>query len=305
MAERAKPVALAALTGILLVATFPAPNLTYLAPLALAPLLLALSFEPSPGWRFLLGCVSGWIFWGGVCYWIYWVLNVHGHIPAPGAAALFTGFFLVKGLHLGAFAWLAGRGLDHPWAIPAVAAAWVAIEGTHPYAGFTWLMLGNAAAGMAVLARLAPWTGVAGISFVLAMMNVAVALAVAGRPRKHLAWLLAVPLLYFLPKLPDAAATTHSARLVQPDILEEEIYAGSWDQDRARKVLDQLSALSSAKSPAERPGLIIWPENPAPLYFYNDPLFRSYTQEIAQKQNAYLLFGTVAFRDREARQPLN
>ena len=62
------------------------------------------------------------------------------------------------------------------WALPAVAALWVAIEGTHQYLGFTWLQLGNAAVSMEVVARLAPFAGVYGPSFVLAAINVSVAL---------------------------------------------------------------------------------------------------------------------------------
>jgi apolipoprotein N-acyltransferase len=163
-------------------------------------------------------------------------------------------------------------------------------------------MLGNAAADMAVVARLAPITGVAGMSFVLAMMNVAVAFALLRRPKKHLAWLLAVPLLYGLPRLPAARAGSQLAHLVQPNISEIEVYSNPWTEERAQKLLDQFAALSSAGS--RRPDLIIWPENPAPLYFYNDALFRSYVEAIAQKYKTYLLISTVAFRA-PARQPLN
>ncbi|MBI3693879.1 MAG: apolipoprotein N-acyltransferase [Acidobacteria bacterium] len=295
------PVALSAVTGLLLISLFPSISLTYLAPVALAPLLVAIGREPRPGRRFLYGWIAGCVFWCGACYWIYYVLHIHGHVPAPGAAALFLGFFLVKGLHLGVFAWLAGPLLGRAWAIPAVAAAWTAVEGTHPYAGFTWLMLGNAATSMSALARLAPFTGVAGVSFALAMLNTAVALALLGRPRKHLAWVLAAPLLYLLPPLPAPASGRHAVRLVQPNIVEEEIYGSAWTPQRAREILGQFSALSLAGGSG--PDLIVWPENPAPLYFYNDPLFRSYTEDIARREDAYLLFGTVAFRGEH--EPLN
>lgn len=306
MAARCKPVGLAAATGVLLVLLFPNAGLSYLAPIALVPLLLALAWESAWRRRFLLGWLSGAIFWGGACYWIYYVMHVHGHVPAVGAAALLAGFMVVKGLHLGVFGVIAGPQLRRAWAIPAVAAAWVAIEGTHQYAGFTWLMLGNAATNMAVVARLAPVTGVAGMSFVLAMMNVAVLLAIQRRPRTHLTWLCVLPLLYFLPPLPASPPGRSVARLVQPNISEESIISEPWTAERAGRLLRKMAALSSSRSPAApSPDLIIWPENPAPFYFYNDPQFRSWVETIARAQHADLLFGTVAFRSSDLREPLN
>lgn len=306
MLESLKPFLLAASSGLLLVLCFPGFHIPLLAPVALVPLLVAVAAEPRPRRRFLLGWIAGGIFWGGACYWIYYVMHVHGHVPAAGAAALLIGFFVVKGLHLGAFAWLARRPLGSLWAIPAVAALWVAIEGTHQYAGFTWLMLGNAATSMSVMARLAPWTGVAGMSFVLAGMNVAVALALLRRPRTQLAWALAIPLLYLVPSLPRPTFGAHVARLVQPNVSEEEIFASGWNERRAEGILRQFAGLSSAASPEwQRPDLIVWPENPAPFYFYNDPVYREFVEMIARREKTYLLSGTVAFRDPSGRQPLN
>ncbi len=298
--------AFAILSGVLLVVAFPSTGVTYLAPAALAPLLLALDSTPSARGRFLLGCISGWIFWAGTCYWIYYTLTVHGKVPAAGAVALFTGFFFVKGLHLGLFAVLAGSLLRRWWAIPAVAAVWVAVEGTHRYAGFTWLRLGDAATNMSVVARLAPFTGVAGLSFLLAMMNVALVLALLRRPRTHLVWVLAAPLLFLLPQLPPRAEGRRVALLVQTRLYDDELFATPWTEQRAEKLLQELAALSSGGSQLERrPELIVWPENPAPFYFYNDPQFRGWVEKNARQQQAMLLFGTVAYRDRAGREPFN
>jgi len=297
----AASILLAGLSGVLLVIIFPAAGVAVLAPVALVPLLTALAAEPRPRRRFLLGWVSGCLFWAGSCYWIYEVLRVHGRMPAAGAGVLFAGFFLVKGLHLGVFAWLAAPLLRRSWAIPAVAALWVAVEGTHPYLGFTWLVLGNAATSMAAVARLAPITGVAGLSFALAAMNVAVTLALLRRPKTHLAWIAALLLLFLLPGLPGPAPGAHAANLVQTRLLDEEIQAAPWTPARTAKLLEEMGALSTAGSPE----LIVWPENPAPLYFYHDPLFRTHVETIARRARAHLLVGTVAYRDEAGRQPLN
>jgi len=287
----------------MLVALFPRWNLAWLSPVALVPLLMALGRERRAGRRFLLGAVTGWIFWAGTCYWIYGVLYRHGRMPAAGAAALFVGFFLLKGLHLGVFAWVAGWSLARAWAVPAVAAAWVAVEGTHPYAGFTWLMLGNAATDMALVARLAPLTGVAGMSFALAMMSVGLTLALGRRPRAQLAWLLALPLLYLAPPLPLPSPGRQLAHLVQPNISEEEVYSLPWTPLRHQRMLRLWETLSTSQ---RSPDLLLWPENPAPSYYDIDPLFRATVEQIARTQGTFLLFSSITYRDRETRrQPLN
>src|SRR5215472_12852940 len=61
---------LALLSAALLILTFPRFQLTWLAPVALAPLLIAVSRETRPWRRFVLGWAAGAVFWFGVCYWI-------------------------------------------------------------------------------------------------------------------------------------------------------------------------------------------------------------------------------------------
>jgi apolipoprotein N-acyltransferase len=289
--ELATEVLLALGSGTLLVLSFPRFGWNWIAPIALVPLLLALHGETARR-RFWLGHLAGCIYWGGTCYWIYGVMHEYGHVPAPGAAALLVGFFLVKGLHLGVFAWLAGPLLARWWAIPAVAALWTAIEGSHPYAAFTWLMLGHAAVDMSVVARLAPFTGVLGMSFALATMNVGVALAIRRRPRWHLAPLAALLLLYLAPRLPLSSPGKQTVWLVQPNIDAANVPASN-----------PLTRWRAGAT--QTPDLILWPENPAPADFYNDARFRQAVEQVARTQGTYLIFSALAFRDQALREPLN
>ena len=152
--------------------------------------------------RFLIGWAAGVVYWFGVCYWIQFVLAFHGGMGDAEAWALFSLFAAVKGLHMGVFAWLAGILMRRWWAVPAVAALWVAVEVTHGSFGFAWLALGNAGIEMEIPMRLAPFTGVYGLSFVFMPAAATLALAILRRPRRQLAWLLALPLLLLLPRLP-------------------------------------------------------------------------------------------------------
>ncbi len=280
-------------TGGLLIFIFPRFNIAWLAPFALAPLLIAVAREPRPFWRFLMGWACGIVFWFGVCYWIQFVLSFHGGLGDPLAWVVFMLFSLAKGLHMAAFALLAGILMRRWWAIPAVAALWVAVEVTHGPLGFAWLTLGNAGIDMGVPLRLAPFAGVYGISFIFAAMSTAVALIALRRPRFELLWLAALPFLTFLPVMPDARHATETALLLQPDVSETE----EWNPDSVIR-LEREQALQTLRgvmaAGQHPPEIVVWPEEPAPLYYYQDPQFRDVVDQLAQGTHAYLLIGTVA-----------
>ncbi len=281
----------ALLSGILLVLVFPRFNVTLLAPVALSPLLVAVALEPRPWRRFMLGHLAGVVYWFGVCSWIEAVLAHYGGLNAPVAWLAFVLFCLIKALHMGVFALLAGMLMRRWWAAPAVAGLWVAIEATHGSLGFAWLALGNAGIDMGLPMRLAPYASVYGVSFVFMVMATAMALAVLRRPRLELAWLLALPLLIFLPPLPAGQRGHDSSVLVQPNLSEDT----DWTPERVDRMQRNLVALSlraALTGGAERPSLIVWPEVPAPLYD-QDPRLRGYIADLAHASRAHLLLGVV------------
>jgi apolipoprotein N-acyltransferase len=298
---------LAAASGILQVLAFPRFQVPWLAAVAVTPLLVGLAHQPQRKKQFLMGWLAGSIYWGGACYWVYGVMHDYAGLTAPPAAAIFAGFFLVKGLHLGLFSLLAASLLGRFWGVPAVAAAWVAVEGSHQYLGFTWLHLGNAAASMSVLARLAPFTGVYGLSFAFAMMNAGLALVLLRRPRKQLLWLVALPLLYLLPALPNPRTGDQTVRLVQPNVHPDLLKQGGWTAATATGHMRRMSALSTRKSEAfdGPPEMLIWPEYPVPAYYFDSENSKAFMAQTAQQSGAYFIFNTVAFEDAERRHPLN
>lgn len=293
---------LALASAALLILTFPRFHIVWFAPMALTPLLIAMARETRPWRRFLLGWGSGVVYWFGVCYWIQFVLSVHGGLGSAAGWAVFLLFCVAKALHMGAFALLAGILIRRWWAVPAVAAAWVAVEVTHGPLGFAWLALGNAGIDMGIPLRLAPITGVYGLSFVFMMMATALALAVIGRPRRELIWLLLLPLAMLLPAMPVSQPGRDVALLLQPKISETEDWTEqSVDRmQREQVALSIRGALTGAEPP---PSIVVWPEVPAPLYYYEDARFRGYVDNLARTLHAYLLIGIVAHMPRGA--PLN
>ena len=190
------------------------------------------------------------------------------------------------------FALVAGILMRGWWAVPAVSGLWVALEVTHGPLGFAWLALGNAGISMEIPMRLAPYTGVYGLSFAFAMMSVALALAALRRPRLEIAWLAAFLLVIFLPQLPAARRGEDSALLVQANISETETWTPqTFDRVEKEQAMTTLRGLlGEQKNP---PRIVVWGEVPAPFYYDEDPRFRSYANGLARTANAYLLMGVV------------
>ena len=279
------------LSGVLLILIFPNFNFTWLAPVALTPLLIACARESSWKRRFSCGWASGFVYWFGVCYWIQFVLEVHGGMGRWGGWGTFMLFALLKGLHMAMFAALAGPVMRTPWAIPGVAALWTAVEYAHGTIGlawiglgFAWLDLGNAGIDMPLLPRLAPITGVYGLSFVFAMIGARWRSRFCADRSTHFAWLAALPLLPLLPQLPAPRAGTERVRWCSRTSTPKPS-----GLPRRMAMLEQRMVLLS--EPANAP-LIVWPEVPAPFY-PADRSFRNYMGDLARDAQAPILMGGV------------
>lgn len=282
--------ALSLCSAALLVLIFPRFDFTWLAPIALAPILIACAREQSWKKRFLYGWAAGIAFWWGVCYWIQFVLEDHGGLGFALSWVSFVLFTVLKGLYMAVFTAGAGALLRRKWAaLPAVAALWTGIERTHGLGplGFAWLDLGNAGLDMPgggqIAGRIAPVLGVYGISFVFAMTGCGLALLAMRRPRE-LAWLALLALLPILPAPPAAAPGDTQVRVVQPNVDTEADFTSA----SLRELSEQMARLSLA------PGipLIVWPEWPAP--FELSPSYRDYVGGIARESHAYLIFNGVS-----------
>lgn len=271
-----KPLAAALTAGLLIAihAGFP-----YAAPLALLPLLWALDEAPA----FRTGWLAGILQWAGLCYWIQGTLARHGGLDPWLAWLALILFSLAKGLHTAAFAWLAKPLLNKIWGPPAIAALWAGLESTHGAFGFAWLTLGNAAIDSPYLARLAPFTGVYGLSFLFALT--AAALLAARHNRRALAWLALWALPLTLPPLQEHHAT-QQAIAVQPNFNES---------DPPRDPYFSLFDLTGQALKNAKPQAILWPEVPVGIYYDTDLAFRRSANRLAHDAQTTLIIGTVAF----------
>ena len=295
----------AALSGLLQVLIFPRFSWDWLAPVCLVPLLVVLK-DLTVRERLVAGLLCGAIFWAGTCYWVYAVMRDYAGIAPFVAGLLYIAAFLAMALQTGVFGVLAGRFLHWRWAVPAVAALWVSLDGTYRYLLFTWTQLGNVAVDFPLpqVLRLAPWTGIYGPSLVFALVNAGIAVAILHRSFRPLLSLVPLAGLVLLPPLPESGPQRETARLVQPNVHPDLVKTG-WLAEEGTAHLAKMLEMSKATSAGERPTLLVWPEYPVSAYYFDDAASRAFLERVARESGAAFIFNTISFEDGDRLRPQN
>jgi apolipoprotein N-acyltransferase len=310
----------ACLSGVLQVLIFPNFSLYILGWVALAPLIYAILkcreqdvtmvladggqfLAPATAWQgFLLGYACGLIWYLGSCSWIFHVMHVYGGIGTPLSILLLVMFALYLALYHGLFGLLlaliaARRNGFSLRALVFTPFLWVAVELARTYiTGFPWDLLGTTQIDNIPLTRIATVTGVYGLSFEIALVNTAVAAAFLvpyARRKVLLTASLAAAIALQATKLekPEAVPASRGATLVQSNI---PILESDWSLDYLVQTLRSLSALS-ARPQNEKPGspgLILWPESPAP-FWVTDLHLRSALANVARATDSYIIAGSI------------
>lgn len=158
---------LAGLSVILLTAVFPPVEMEYLAFVALVPWLVMVLRTTNRG-QWIISYLAGLTYYLANVWWLT-PITIPGYISMYIYMALFwpVGGFLIQRLH-------------RRWSVPLVLAApavWTSLEFVRSLGplGFSWFFLGHAMARHPVLVQVADFSGAYGVSFVLAMVNGALA----------------------------------------------------------------------------------------------------------------------------------
>ncbi len=300
------PTVYALLSGVLLLLSFPRPQLTLLAWVGLAPLLVVLT-QKHARWRlFLYGYLTGVVFFAGSCYWLFGTMRTFGHLSVPASAGVLLLFVVTEAVFFGVFAWATGE-LARRWQMGALLLsplAWVALEWLRTYVpvgGFPWNLLGYAIAPHTGWVQPAAYVGVYGLSFLVAAVNAFVALFWLAPSRRNAVPLGAVAAGLLVAwfggtRLPPAAVSA-TVVLIQTNLPQQEEFDPLWIQKHTDEfdVLEQLTRDAVRKLDAP-PALVAWPEIPASIYFNHDPVIRARLISLAQSLRGHFLTGIVDYR---------
>ena len=322
-------------SGFLYAACFPPFNLTWLCWIALTPLIAAIWFsgaESRHPWlrNLLLGYVAGLTFFWIVFSWL--------------TTVTILGWFVLEfymAIYIAIWAWFCGLLRPQPrrsrpgsskWeqmlsqartsATPPpslwtkstnnlrlallLAAAWTTLEWLRGwvFSGFGWNGLGVALHDNWPLIQIAELTGVAGLSFLIAFVNViilttAYRLVVEARTRvmrPHfdftftMAAIVGVLVFGFRATQVSPAAKTLRVTAVQSNVPQNQ----KFDPQFTRRIFDQFRRLSEiALRSNPPPELLVWPESSMPGPVLEDQESYKFVTDLAADADADFLLGTI------------
>ena len=338
----------AIISGLLGVACFPPFDQGWLCWFALIPLIVAIWFSGDarrPWWRdLLLGYVAGVVFFTGTFAWLGSLGTLFENFWLHGLSLLLS---LYLGMHFAFWAWFCGlvrprktnstpaknkwsemleragkpatampaspwlRSRNNLWLAFVLAAAWCTHEWIRGwlFGGFGWNGLGVALWARWPLIQIAQFTGVTGLSFVIAFVNV-IAVTVplrlflearTRRMRPHwdinFTMLGVVGLLVFgwhVARSPLPTKPLH-VEAIQANIPQRQ----KFDPRFTAQIFDRFTRLSEvALRSNPRVDLLVWPESslPDPVRDQNGESYR-FVSNFSAATKTDLLLGTIDVED--------
>ncbi len=294
-----RSLALAASSGIMLAAAFPATDWYPVVWISLVPLLIAVK-EQTVKNAFLLGGIMGILFFALEIHWLAGSIANYGGIPlilSSFVTLLLCAYLaLYPALFCGALARLRINN-THLFLI-AAPAIWTALElvRTFAFGGFPWSLLGTSQYRVLPVIQIADVTGVYGVSYVVVLANIALAEFFMDRKRwtgiVTAALVLALVLVYGFVRIgsPEVPGTV-SISVIQGNVDQDK----KWDPAYRSATVAKYERLSR-EAIKQNPSLVIWPETATPFYFHGiDAADRTLSADIVnfvRTSGTPLLFGS-------------
>ena len=289
MFKAKKNILLAAISGLLLTASFPKIGIDFMAWFALVPFFWGIrDFSPKSSFR--MGFITGLVHFLSLLYWVVPVMRTYGFLPLYLSIAILFLFAAVLAIFFALFAAvLAGTGEKPGMFLPMAPIAWIALEYLRSFifSGFPWELLGYSQFKRLQLIQISDIFGVYGLSALIVFCNASIFLMTlyfvgrrwqGKRVSKRLvegailAVIVGIGLTWFYGyqriKTIDALATASpSAKIsvVQGNIDQ----AVKWDPAFQIDSVEKYNRLSASLM-NNRPDLIVWPESATPFYFLYD-----------------------------------
>lgn len=289
---------MAAVSALLLILSFPPFELSFLAWVALAPLLKVIAEGITTRRALWLGWLVGFEFTFFAENWIAHSMTHFGQVltvVAYTVAMLFAAILAIfPAIFAAAMAKLTRR--FGWWALAFAPVVWVATEWLRPIVtGVTWNALGVSQAQHFRIASLSRLGGVYLVSAEIVATSALIVLALKFRERsvaRAAALLFLFAAIFFMlpPQLhrpePDGATVTVVG--AQPNLPP--------DSSVTARDLDDITKLTKeaiSRAPDKKADIVIWAESPLALFYENDPAVREKLDVVARETGGYLIVSTA------------
>jgi apolipoprotein N-acyltransferase len=264
--------------------------------------------------------VMGVLWFAGNCYWIYQTMLYYGGLPAFISAGILIAYSLILGLYFAAFGLaltFTARAFRASRALLAAPFFWAALEVLSArLTKVPWDSLGYSQIDNYSLTRLAPFTGVYGLSFVLVAGNALIAWGLVAPKRRLLIFISGLLLALVLQNgdhfAPPAAPMQATAVLLQQNlnVNQDNSWPGSeYDEHMSQFIklstrtcapylagmpeLDAYPVTPDCPVAPSTPDVIVWPESPAP-FLDKDPRLLAALRTLALTAHAPVIVGTTS-----------
>jgi len=293
-------------SGIILVLSFAPFGLWPLAFVAFVPLLISL--EGQRGRRpFLLGYITGLVFFLGAVYWVVYSMHYYGGLSFVESLPVLLLLSAYLAIYFGFFALLSRLSpASSLGALLYLPALWVSLEYLrgHLFTGFPWVLSGYAPAHNIIIIQVADITGVYGLGFLIMIVNVALYLFIVaglkGLPRPlgslvAVAALLAAVVIYGALRVRQVDDAVKGWPTVRVAVAQGNINQSlKWDKKFQGETLRIYKSLTE-RAAIEGASLVVWPETAVPFYLERNRAGRRAVREIARQNKVRLLTGSPAY----------
>ena len=299
-------------SGVLVALSFPNSGLSFLAWIALIPLLTALEGTTTRT-AFRLGFTCGLCAYAGILYWVNIVITDYGHLPWAVSIPLYLILVAWLAVFYGFTALLARAGelvgIKTAFSLPV---AWVAGDLLRSFlmTGSPWAMLGHSQYRTLPLIQIADICGVFGITLLIVLANVVLyralrAVSGAGVPYPVksalvLLVLFIATLFYGFSRLNNGTAETGAplrVALVQGNIPQDVKWSPEF-QDKTIAIYEHLTR-EAAKNGVD---LVVWPESSVPFFFQDEPVQAARIKQLARELSTSMLIGSPAHELRNGKR---
>ncbi|MCP4668243.1 MAG: apolipoprotein N-acyltransferase [Deltaproteobacteria bacterium] len=298
---------LAILSGLMLTASFPPGKFSFLAWVALVPLLVSVD-RASPSLAFRLGFVAGAAHFTTLMYWIVMVLGHYGNMNAIVSLGPFFLLCFFLALYPALFSMLTTCLKDSRFEVILMASFWVSLEYIRGVflTGLPWCLLGYSQYEHLHLIQVADITGVYGVSFLIVLFNGLIfhllfkgkekGRGVLKRESLIIALAAAVAVAYGSFRLSQGLPGGDAPTLLRTAVIQPNIdQSVKWDPTYQSKTMSIYEGLTRS-SYGFRPELIVWPEAALPFFFQNNAKFAPRVFSLAEESGALLIFGSPAYK---------
>ncbi len=292
-------------SALLLILSFPNFDFFFLAWIGLVPLVLAVARRPSPGRAFILGWLTGSVFFYGSCYWLTYSMIHYGGLPGLVAYLLLIPGALVVGIFPGLFALLLALTIRR-WGGAAVLLApffWAALEWARlGVTGQLWNALGYSQAYNSLLIQAARWGGVYAVGFLVLAVNVALVFVLLKRKPWAIATALSIVVfvaLVLAASLVSGSPTPSYAPpylyvvALQPNVPMTTVKTAGETQQLLKRHLTMSTEALSVFPNDNVPRLVVWPESPMNFTYASDKTFQDLAANFTRENHTSLLFNSL------------